>query len=230
MERNNNRLLQSSLFLSRSTRANGDVSVLLYDKSPMLPSSSDLRKVVGYLVDYASKSNETGKETSQKMKNIIMEEEEGDSLTPDVRRVAVKCMNQITKDKLISKQEAMCLMGNLDLFICSESIEQISTSGNARIDPDGSIVRKSFISDYAGRKDEHELEKSFYQWIYDKKNSKRHPSAKKVIPHFFGVNLNSQTSITKNYALNILKIYKPWKDAFPYDEEEKKHCKRTSNS
>ena len=60
---------------------------------------------------------------------LIMQKKEKDSNTPDVCRVAIKRINQITKDKLISKQEAMCLTGGLSLFTCSETIETVSFSG-----------------------------------------------------------------------------------------------------
>ena len=36
---------------------------MLYDKIPMRPSASKISKVVGYIVDYASKSTETEKQT-----------------------------------------------------------------------------------------------------------------------------------------------------------------------
>ena len=145
LPRNNKRLIPTSEFLVRSNRANGDVGFMLYEKSPMKPSASEISKVVGYIVDYASKSTETEKQTKDKLKLLINEEKESASNTPDVRRVAIKCMNQITKDKLISKQEAMCLSGGLKLFLCSETIETISMSESKTIDSSGKIEGK--ISD-----------------------------------------------------------------------------------
>ena len=71
--------------------------------------------------------------------------EKSASNTPDVRQVAIKFMNQITKDKLISKQEAMCLSGGLKLFLCSETIETISMSENKTIH--SSRKQKGKISD-----------------------------------------------------------------------------------
>ena len=116
LPRNNKRLIPTSEFLVRSNRSNGDVDFMLYDKRPMRPSASKIGRVVGYIVDYASKSTETEKQTKDKLKLLINEKKESESSTPDVRRVAVKCMNQIAKDKLISEQEAMCLSGGLKLF------------------------------------------------------------------------------------------------------------------
>ena len=100
----------------------------------MRPSTSEISKVVGYIVDYASKSTETEKQTKDKLKLLINEEKESASNTPVVIRVAIKCMSQITKYKLISKQEAMCLSGGLKLFLCSETMEIISMLEGKAID------------------------------------------------------------------------------------------------
>ena len=59
LPRNNKRLLKSSHFLISSNRASGDVSVMLYDSDPLRPHPDELRRVVGYIVEYASKSTET---------------------------------------------------------------------------------------------------------------------------------------------------------------------------
>ena len=124
---------------------------MLYDKSSMKPSASKTIKVMRYIVDYASKITETEKQTKDKLKLLINEEKECASNTPDVRRVAIKCMNQFTKDKLISKQEAMCLSGGLKLFLCSETIETISISESKTIDSSGKIEGEKYLTDYSRR-------------------------------------------------------------------------------
>ena len=68
---NNKRLIPTSEFLVRSNRTNGYVGFMLYDKSPMRPSASEIIKVVGYIVYYASKSTETEKQTKEKFKLLI---------------------------------------------------------------------------------------------------------------------------------------------------------------
>ena len=82
---------------------------------------------------------------------LIIQEKEDASNSPDVRLVAIKCMNQITKDKLIRKQKAMCLTGGLSLFTCSETIKTVSLSGYKQIDDDGTISSSSYINLYARR-------------------------------------------------------------------------------
>ena len=122
LPRKSRKILQSSRYLISSNRANGYVSVMLYESNLLRSHPDELQRVVGYIVKYASKSTETEKSTRNKMKILIVQEKESASNTPDVRRVAIKCINQITKGKLTSKQEAMCLTGGLSLFTCSETI------------------------------------------------------------------------------------------------------------
>ena len=95
------------------------------------------------------------------MKMLIVQEKENASNTPDVRRVAIKCMNQITKDKLISKQEAMCLMGGLSLFTFPGTIETISLTGYKKLNTDGCIFNNTDIDLYAKREDKYHHQ-SFY--------------------------------------------------------------------
>ena len=109
----------------------------------MKPSAFEISKVMVCIVDYASKSTKAENKTKDKLKLLINEEKESASNTPDGRRVAIKCMNQITKDKLISKQEAMCLSAGLKSFLCSETIETISMSESKKIDNNGKIEGKN---------------------------------------------------------------------------------------
>ena len=82
-------------------------------------------------------------------------------------------MNQITKDKLISKQEEMCLTGGLSLFTCSETIETVSLSGYKQIDDDGKIPSSSYIHLYAIRDDKYD-DQSFNTWICERKTNIHH--------------------------------------------------------
>ena len=102
------------------------------------------------------------------MKMLIMQEKENASNTPGVRRVAIKCINQITKDNLISKQKAMCLTRGLSLFTFSETIETVSLSGYKRIDDDRIISSSSYIDLYARRDDKYN-DQSFYTWMCKRK-------------------------------------------------------------
>ena len=74
-------------------------------------------------------------------------------------------MNQLHKDKVIGKQEADCLMGGLDLFLCSETIETISISGMMSIDSNGNISEKKDLTNCKNRQEDCELKMSFYEWL-----------------------------------------------------------------
>ena len=102
-----------------------------------------------------------------------------------MKRVATRCMNQLHRDKVIGKQEADCLMGGLDLFLCSETIETISVSNMMSIDPQGNIFEKKDLTNYKNRHDPEEMEMAFYDWLMYKK-SNRTKGKSIVIPHFVG--------------------------------------------
>ena len=108
----------------------------------MYPDADELRQICGYIVDYTTKCTETEMDTRNSLKRLIMTEQENLSDSLDMKRVATRCMNQLHKDKVIGKQEADCLMGGSDLFLCSETIETISISGMMSIDSNGHISEK----------------------------------------------------------------------------------------
>ena len=130
---------------------------------------------------------------------LLIEQKKNDQETvADVRKIAVKCMNQMTWDKLISKQEAMCFMGNLKLYSCSEAIEMISLSGYKQIENDGKLQKHDYVQKYAGR--DHDLKDlSFYEWISAYK-TEWNQAKKQVIPHFVGPHLRPTFSVEKDYT------------------------------
>ena len=159
------------------------------------------------------------------MKMLIMQEKENASNTPDVRRVANTCTNQITKDKLISKQEAMCLTGSLSFFTCLETIETVSLLGYKKIDDDGTISSSSYIDLYAKRENKYD-DQSFYTWICERKTNNK-SRAKTAIPHFVSPNSVTVYPITKEYARYILMVYKPWTNSFDESMKEKTKLRNT---
>ena len=162
------------------------------------------------------------------MKMLIMQEKENASNTPDVRRVAIKFMNQITEDKLISKQEAMCLTGGLSLFICSETIETVSLSGYKRLNTERCIFNNTNIDLYTKRENKchHQY---FHSWICEKKTRKT-PGSKIVIPHFVSPNSFPVWPITEDYARYVLHVYKPWSGDFDKTLEAKSAIEEYKNS
>ena len=60
-------------------------------------------------------------------------------------------MNQMIKEKNISKQECMVHLSQLPLFECSETIETVSISGSYKLDNEGQSKGTSFFHKYANR-------------------------------------------------------------------------------
>ena len=210
LPRNNKRMLQSSKLLAQSNRANGDVGFMFYEKNPMEPSPEETRKVVGYIVDYASKSNETEKQTRDGMKTLIMAEKSIEGSKRDMARVTVRSMNQLVKNQLKSKQETICLNAGLKLFECSSTIDKISVNGYRTVNAEGKLSSTDKFTHYAKREDC--LDMSFYDWICQYKNKIN--TGRKYIPHFVGADTRAVFPITEQYARNILFLYRPWQGSF----------------
>ena len=68
----------------------------------------------------------------------------------DVVRVSKKCMNKSAGMRLISKQESVVLMGELDLFTCTETVETVSISNSKRIraNGNGSTDSNNYVNEY----------------------------------------------------------------------------------
>jgi len=68
-------------------------------------------------------------------------------------------LNKTAKDKVIFKQECMCQLAKLDLFLCSKSFETVSISGEYRLCTSGES-KSSFLVKYAKRDTPHSSEMS----------------------------------------------------------------------
>ena len=150
LPRNNRRIVASSRWLLQGWRANCDIQVLLYECDPLHPNPDEIARVTDYIVAYACKGNETVVEEKNQMKALILGSQDVTRSTNDVKRAARKLLNKTTKDKVISKQECMCHLAKLDLFLCSESIETVSISGEYRLCTSGES-KSSFLTKYAKR-------------------------------------------------------------------------------
>ena len=75
----------------------------------------DVSRVTNYIVSYGCKGSETVVEEKKAMASIIKaaREEEGDKR--DVKRIARKLLNVCSKNRVISKQEAVCQLLGLPL-------------------------------------------------------------------------------------------------------------------
>src|SRR5688572_26840617 len=150
LPRNDRRIVASSRWLVQGWRANCDIQVLLYECNPLQPNPEEIARVTDYIVAYCCKGNESILEEKKQMKALILGSQDVSGTTTDVKRIARKLLNKTTKDKVISKQECMCHLAKLNLFLCSESIETVSISGEYRLCTSGES-KFCFLTQYAKR-------------------------------------------------------------------------------
>ena len=117
LPRNHRRIVASSNMLLQGWRANCDIQLLLYQCDPLHPNPDEIARVTDYIVAYACKGNETIVEEMKQMKSLILGSQDISGTTNDVKRIARKLLNKTSKDKVISKQECMCHLAKLDLFL-----------------------------------------------------------------------------------------------------------------
>ena len=144
------------------------------------------------------------------MKDIILNSEECTNDVNDVKQISRHLLNEGTKNRVISKQETMCYIGRLPLFLCSEVIENVSISGYKKIGTK-SEYNSSFITKYANRSDYHNVSMHEYFDIVRNRNAKGHRS---TIPNYVGAKLDNFHPMTGVQARNLLLIYTSWTNKF----------------
>lgn len=121
-------LIQTSIYLSQSWRANCDFQIMYYESGHVHPSAEDIARVTDYIVAYACKGIESIEQEKQQIKGLIYALLKESNKSDDIRRVARQILNRSIGQKLISKQECMVQLAGLCLFECSEIIEDVSMS------------------------------------------------------------------------------------------------------
>ena len=110
---------------------------------------------------------------------------------------------------MLSKQECMVLLANLQLFDCSETIETVSLAGSYRLSQSTYKSKaKNFLFDYAKRSDELNSYSFDDYFNYQKGKSKTNQD---IIPHYVGGSSIPIFSPTQEYPKSVLLLYKPWK-------------------
>jgi hypothetical protein len=72
LKRNNERLLQTSLYCLQAWRANCNISFLLHDSNPEYPNAKEITTVTEYVVGYACKGNFTLDIERKQMKDFTL--------------------------------------------------------------------------------------------------------------------------------------------------------------
>jgi hypothetical protein len=97
------------------------------------------------------------------MKDLVMNMEDMYGNKEGVFSAARKLLNRASVDRTLSKQEAMCLLAQLPLVLCSERIEPVSLSPSRRIcnrieaKKDKTLEDTSWVTEYEQRTGELEI-------------------------------------------------------------------------
>jgi hypothetical protein len=128
-------------------------------------------------------------------------------------------MNKAASNRLISKQESVVLLGQLDLVTCSETIESVSISNSKRLSFENDTTDISFLQKYIERPltQESLCLQEFFNYLKNILN----PGNKIIIPHFVGINGSPVFPVNDNYAKQSLIVYKPWR-IYPTSTDWKK--------
>lgn len=120
-------------------------------------------------------------------------------------------MNKSAAKRLISKQESVVLLGNLDLVTSSETIETVSISNSKQIrKAESTSSSKTIMDAYIKRPIEQEQMnlKDFFHFI---KNNNQRTKKNALIPHFVGICGTPKYPVTADFAKHEIVIYKPWR-------------------
>ena len=110
----------------------------------------------------------------------------------------------------------MCQLAKLDLFLCSESIETVSISGEYRLCTSGES-KSTFLVKYSKRDTPHSSEMSPHKYFHFVKNSLPTKSSghwKSIIPHYVGASSTPTYPVKVGYAKSVLILHVPWKNTF----------------
>jgi hypothetical protein len=139
----------------------------------------------------------------------------------DVVRVCKKVMNEASKKRMISKQECMVLLADLDLVLCTETVENISISASKRLrkGEEENGGSGTFIEQYTRRPKMYESMSmtGYYEMVKNPDGQ-----TKEKIPNFVGINGTPVYPVTESYARHVLIVSRPWRSYprnVPWKEE-----------
>ena len=175
-------------------------------------SPTEISRVTNYIIAYSCKGTESSVQEKKALECLILKQKDISGTVQDVKRVARKILNEALKLRVISKQESLCQLVGLPLFLCSERIEQVSLAGEVRLSTEKES-KTSFLCKYANRKDCHGMSMAQY---FDYTKNKLKPESKTVVPHFTGANVEPSFPPTNQHMRGLLLAYNPWHRTFPY--------------
>ena len=210
-------MIPSSMFLCQSWRANCDFQYMFYDSDPKYPDAQEIARVTDYVVAYACKGVETIQAEKDQIQDLIMAAKSKTETSDDVKRVARQILNHSIGEKLISKQECMVQLLELDLYVCSESIKHVSLSGYRKITDQGIGASKNFRTQYQDRTEY--MDDSLYEYFV-RMDGFNKQTKKAQLPHFTGTYCKPIYPPTPQFATAMLAIHKPWSKKHLIDKKD----------
>lgn len=209
MARNHSRVNQTSTTLLQGWRGNCDLQILIYDSHPDQFDLREISKVTDYVVAYSCKANTTFHEEVEMNKRIIMGMQETTGDSSELKSLCRHLTNKASSARLISKQEASVLLGDLELTVCSEMIDSVSISNSLRLTVSGVTNQKhNLLWQYMKRPIEYD---SFSLHQYYPVFRTTIMGKGSYVPHYVGVSGNPTFPVSKGYARHVLIVYKPWR-------------------
>ena len=182
--------------------------------------------IMWYLVSYACKGNESVTEELNSLKAIIAATKDDDGDIRDVKRLARRLLNESTKHRVVSKQEALGQLAGLPLYTCSEGFETVSLSGLSKLDT-ANTGNTTFLQKYAKRSAAFN-HLSLHQYFHHVKNNSLQQGRrfkKTLIPIYSGARCEAEYPVTNEYARGVLLIHCPWRDSFPFKKNDEQLSK-----
>ena len=97
--------------------ANVDIQFLLYDGTLDKTSVAEISQISDYIISYVCKGTETSVQEKNRMKDVILNSSECTGDISDVKRISRHLLNEVIKNRVISKQETMCYIARLPFFL-----------------------------------------------------------------------------------------------------------------
>ena len=163
-----------------------------------------------YIIAYATKGNEREVDAMNAVQNIILSLRKESGGESDVIQAVRKALNYYLGSKTISKQEAMVLMGKLDLWKCTESIQHVHTNKHHQLNIGSNGCKQTgsdFMKVYQEQKDHPEM--CLHEYFHFKKSQETWKQ-KRVIPHYQTGGIYITTPLTREAAKELYKMYEPW--------------------
>ena len=143
----------------------------------------------------------------------------------DLVRLSRKLLNKAATNRVISKQECLVLLLDLDLVKCSDTFELIGIGDKMALKITGnSKQKKRYSTETYSKRPQCDWKLSLHshfhktkaQYIKDKR-------ARWIIPHYTGANIMPVYPPTKHYVKSMLKIHQPWIGNFAFSDKNWEH-------